>query len=177
MTEKEKMLLGELYDAQDAELLAERAHAEVLQRRYREDGDVTMLRKLLGAVGEGTEVRAPFYCDYGYNIKLGARVFLNFGCVLLDVCAIWVGDGTQIGPGVQIYAADHPRDPEIRRRGLENGKPVVIGRNVWIGGGAVLLPGVIVGDDAVIGAGSIVTRDVAAGATVMGNPARKKEGL
>jgi maltose O-acetyltransferase len=99
-------------------------------------------------------------------------VFLNFNCVILDVVEVEIGDGTQIGPAVQIYTADHPRDPALRREGWEFGKPVRIGRNVWIGGGAILLPGVTVGDDALIGAGSVVTRDVPAGATVAGNPAR-----
>jgi maltose O-acetyltransferase len=174
MTEKEKMLRGELYDADDPELHEERNAAEDILRRFQMSGDAAVLRGLLGEVGAGTVVRAPFYCDYGYNIFLGKKVFLNFGCVLLDVCRIEVGDGTQIGPGVQIYAADHPRDAATRQRGLENGKPVRIGRDVWIGGGAILLPGVTVGDGAVIGAGSVVTRDVAAGATVMGNPARVK---
>jgi maltose O-acetyltransferase len=121
-------------------------------------------------------IRPPFFCDFGYNIRLGAGVFLNFNCVILDVCAVSIGDGTQIGPAVQIYAADHPREPEPRRAGLEFGRPVEIGRNVWIGGGAIILPGVRVGDDAVIGAGSVVTRDVAAGTTVMGSPARPVRG-
>ena len=174
MTEKEKMVRGELYFAEDAELVADRLASEQLQRRYNADGDAAVLRELLGRMGEGATVRAPFYCDYGYNVFLGAKVFLNFGCVLLDVCRIEIGDGTQIGPGVQLYAADHPRDAAVRLRGLENGKPVVIGKNVWIGGGAIVLPGVTVGDDAVIGAGSVVTRDVAAGSTVMGNQARLK---
>ena len=174
MTEKEKMLRGELYDADDPELHGERNAAEDTLRRFQVSGDVAVLWRLLGGVGAGSVVRAPFYCDYGYNIFLGERVFLNFGCVLLDVCRIEIGDRTQIGPGVQIYAADHPRDAATRRRGLECGKPVRVGRDVWIGGGAVILPGVTVGDDAVIGAGSVVTRDVAAGATVMGNPARVK---
>ena len=174
MSEKEKMLRGELYDAEDAELKAERAATEEALRRFGATGDALVLQGLLGGVGAGTTVRAPFFCDYGYNIFLGKKVFLNFGCVLLDVCRIEIGDGCQIGPGVQIYAADHPRDAEVRRRGLENGRPVVIGRDVWIGGGALILPGVTVGDDAVIGAGSVVTRDVAAGATVMGNPAQVK---
>jgi maltose O-acetyltransferase len=174
MSEKEKMIRGELYFAEDAVLVAERVAAEVLQRRYNESGDAKVLRALLGIVGDGTTVRGPFYCDYGYNIFLGSKVFLNFGCVLLYVCRIEIGDGTQIGPSVQIYAADHPRDAEVRKQGLENGRPVVIGKNVWIGGGAILLPGVSVGDDAVIGAGSVVTHDVAAGSTVMGNPARVK---
>jgi maltose O-acetyltransferase len=176
MTEKEKMLRGEFYSAEDAELVAERLAAEGLQRRYNASGDCGVLRELLGGLGEGSTLRAPFYCDYGYNIFLGSRVFLNFGCVLLDVCRIEIGDGTQIGPAVQIYAADHPRnrDVAVRLRGLENGKPVVIGKNVWIGGGAIVLPGVTVGDDAVVGAGSVVTRDVAVGSTVMGNPAGEK---
>ena len=174
MTEKEKMLRGDLYDADDAELNRERNVAEDTLRRFQVSGDAAVLWGLLGGVGVGSVVRAPFYCDYGYNIFLGERVFLNFGCVLLDVCRIEIGDRTQIGPGVQIYAADHPRDAATRMRGLECGKPVVIGRDVWIGGGALIMPGVTVGDDAVIGAGSVVTRDVAAGVTVMGNPARVK---
>jgi len=105
---------------------------------------------------------------------LGDGAFLNFNCVILDVVEVTIGDRTQIGPAVQIYAADHPRDAETRRAGLEFGRPVRIGRDVWIGGGAILLPGVTIGDGAVIGAGSVVTRDVAAGATVAGNPARPR---
>ena len=116
-------------------------------------------------------VRPPFYCDFGYNIHLGRNVFMNFNCVLLDVARIEIGDFCQIGPNVQVYAADHPRDPAQRRAGLESGKPVSIGRNVWIGGGAIILPGLKIGDDSIIGAGSVVTHDVPAGATVAGNPA------
>jgi maltose O-acetyltransferase len=174
MTEKEKMLHGELYDAEDAELTADRAVTEEALRRFQATGELSILKALLDGIGEGTRVRAPFFCDYGQNIFMGSKVFLNFGCVLLDVCRIEIGDGTQIGPGVQIIAADHPRDAEVRRRGLEYGKPVVIGRDVWIGGGSLILPGVTVGDNAVIGGASVVTRDVAAGVTVMGNPARGK---
>ena len=118
-------------------------------------------------------IRPPFHCDYGFNIHLGADAFLNFNCVILDVVEVRIGAGTQIGPAVQIYAADHPRDAETRRTGLEFGCPVRIGEHVWIGGGAIVLPGVSIGDGAVIGAGSVVTRDVPAGATVMGNPARQ----
>lgn len=169
-TEREKMVAGELYYAMDAELVRERLRTEALLLRYN-GGETAVVRELIGSMGERTVLRAPFFCDYGWNITLGSDVFLNFNCVLLDVCAISIGDRTQIGPGVQIYAADHPRDPEVRRKGLENGKPVCIGKNVWIGGGAIILPGVTIGDDAIVGAGSIVTRDVAAGATVMGNPA------
>jgi maltose O-acetyltransferase len=131
-----------------------------------------LLRKGLGAVGDGVIIRPPFHIDYGYNITVGEGVFLNYGCVILDVCAVTIGAKTQIGPGVQILTADHPRDPAVRAQMLEFGRPIVIGANVWIGGGALLLPGITVGDDAIIGAGSVVTRDVPAGATVVGNPAR-----
>ncbi len=107
--------------------------------------------------------------------SLGDGVFLNFNCIILDVVEVVIGDGTQIGPAVQIYAADHPRDAETRKTGLEFGRPVRIGNDVWIGGGAIILPGVTIGDDAVIGAGSVVTRDVATGQTVAGNPARPRK--
>jgi maltose O-acetyltransferase len=127
---------------------------------------------LFGKIGQGAIVRSPVYVDYGFNIRLGDHAFLNFGCVLLDVAVIEIGDQTQIGPNVQILTADHPRDPRERETGLERGIPVKIGRNVWIGGGAIILPGVTVGDDAIIGAGAVVTRDVPNGATVAGNPAR-----
>ncbi|HBK46380.1 MAG TPA: maltose acetyltransferase [Xanthomonadaceae bacterium] len=177
-SEKQKMLAGEPYDPSDAELQADHVAAKQWAQRYNaaavESPQVrgALLRERLGSVGEGAVLRPPFHCDYGYNIHLGARAFLNFNCVILDVCEVRIGDGTQIGPAVQIYAADHPRDPAGRASGLEFGRPVRIGRNVWIGGGAIILPGVTVGDDAVVGAGSVVTRDVAAGATVAGNPAR-----
>ena len=127
----------------------------------------------LAEVGEGAVIRPPFYCDYGFNIRIGSNVFLNFNCVILDVVEVVIGDGTQIGPAVQIYSADHPRDPAQRREGLEFGRPVRIGRNVWIGGGAIILPGISIGDNAIIGAGSVLTRDVEEGATVAGNPARE----
>ncbi len=131
----------------------------------------------LGAVGEGCVIRPPFFCDHGFNIRLGAGVFLNFNCVILDVVEVVIGARTQIGPAVQIYAADHPRDPNVRRDGLEFGRPVRIGEDVWIGGGSIILPGVTIGDDAIIGAGSVVTRDVPAGATALGNPARVRSSI
>jgi maltose O-acetyltransferase len=140
------------------------------------DMDASARRKLLverfAAVGDSAVIRPPFHCDYGFNIRLGSGVFLNFNCVILDVVEVVIGDRTQIGPGVQILAADHPRDPAGRASGLEFGRPVRIGRNVWIGAGAIILPGVSIGDDALIGAGSVVTRDVPPGATAFGNPAR-----
>lgn len=178
ITEKQKMLIGELYRPGDPELQADQAAAKAWMVRYNaalaEAPAVrrALLEELLGSVGKGVVVRPPFHCDYGYNIHLGDDVFFNFNCVILDVVEVRIGAGTQIGPATQIYAADHPRSAEERRSGLEFGRPVEIGENVWIGGGAVILPGVTIGDDAVIGAGSVVTRDVAAGTTVVGNPAR-----
>jgi maltose O-acetyltransferase len=133
-----------------------------------------LLRELLPHVGEGAAIRPPFHCDYGYNVRLGTEVFLNFNCVILDVVIVDIGDGTQIGPAVQLLTADHPRDPVQRKSGAEFGRPILIGRNVWIGGGAIILPGITVGDNAVIGAGAVVTRDVPADATVVGNPARQR---
>ena len=175
--EKARMLAGEPYRADDPELVAERARAADWMARYNAappQARDALLREGLGAVGAGVEVRPPFHCDYGAQIRLGDGVFLNFGCIVLDVATVTIGDRTQIGPGVQILAADHPRDAATRATGLESGRPVTIGRDVWIGGGAILLPGVTVGDGAVIGAGSVVTRDVPPGATAVGNPARLK---
>jgi maltose O-acetyltransferase len=177
-TEREKMLAGELYDASVPEIQAELRATHRWLARYNAtlDMDPSDRRKLLlerfAAVGEGAVIRPPFHCDYGFNISLGADVFLNFNCVILDVVKVMIGERTQIGPGVQILAADHPRDPVERGSGLEFGRPVQIGRNVWIGAGAIILPGVSIGDDALIGAGSVVTRDVPAAATAFGNPAR-----
>lgn len=179
-TEKQKMLAGELYHAGDAELAADRHAASVWMLRYNVSLALpsaerrALLRELLAHVGEGAAIRPPLHCDYGYNIHLGAEVFLNFNCVILDVVSVDIGEGTQIGPAVQLLTADHPRDPTVRKTGVEFGRPIVIGRNVWIGGGAIILPGVCVGDNAVIGAGAVVTRDVAPDATVVGNPARQK---
>ena len=133
-----------------------------------------LLREMLAEVGEGSYIRPPFHCDYGFNISLGKGVFLNFNCIILDVVKVTIGDRTQIGPGVQILTADHPRDPAQRRAGLEFGRPVKIGADVWIGGGAIVLPGVTIGDEVIVGAGAVVTRDVPAGATVVGNPARAR---
>lgn len=179
-SEKQKMLAGELYRASGEELAADGRRVAQWMDRYnasiartqQEYG--TLLREMLADVGDGSYIRPPFHCDYGYNITLGKGVFLNFNCVILDVVKVTIGDGTQIGPGTQILTADHPRDPAQRRAGLELGRPIVIGANVWIGGGAIILPGVTVGDDAIIGAGAVVTRDVRASATVAGNPARER---
>jgi maltose O-acetyltransferase len=179
-SEKQKMLAGELYRPSDPEIQADwaanKAWLAAYNRSFASPSEErrALLRERLALVGEGAVIRSPFFCDFGLNIRIGRDVFLNFNCVILDVCEVAIGDGTQIGPAVQIYAADHPRDPAERAAGLEFGRPVAIGRNVWIGGGAIILPGVTVGDDAIIGAGSVVTRDVAPGATVVGNPARAR---
>jgi len=179
-SEKQKMLAGELYRT-DAELAAEQLATKAWIARYNASLALpvaqrhAILSERLGHVGIDAVIRPPFFCDYGYNIRLGEGVFLNFNCVILDVVEVSIGDRTQIGPAVQIYAADHPRDAETRREGLEFGRPVRIGRDVWIGGGAIILPGVTIGDGALIGAGSVVTRDVGAGVMVAGNPARPRQ--
>lgn len=177
-SEREKMLAGELYRSSDPEPVAASTRADRLLHAYNAttaaelEQRAALLRQLLGSLGAEVVVRPPFWCDYGWNIHLGRGTFLNFNCVLLDVGRIEIGELTQIGPAVQIYTADHPRDPALRRQGLENAKPVRIGSNVWIGGGAIVVPGITIGDDAIVGAGSVVTRDVPAGAAVAGNPAR-----
>ena len=176
------MLAGELYRPGDTELRTDAAANKAWLARYNAafaspvSERHALLSQHLGQVGKDTVIRPPFFCDYGYNIRLGDQVFLNFNCVILDVVEVSIGDRTQIGPAVQIYAADHPRDAKTRRSGLEFGRPVRIGSDVWIGGGAIILPGVTVGDGAVIGAGSVVTRDVGKDRTVAGNPARPRPG-
>ena len=180
MSERQKMISGLPYDPGDPELQADQTAARQWMARYNAAMAASpadrrdLLRQKLGEVGEGAIIRPPFHCDYGYNIRLGRGVFMNFNCIVLDVCEVEIGDQTQIGPGVQILTADHPRDPAQRAEGIEFGRPVTIGRNVWIGGASIILPGVTIGDDAVIGAGSVVTRDVPEGATAVGNPARLK---
>lgn len=178
-TEKEKMLAGELYNpGLDPQLKADEVANKTWMARYNAMMDTpasarhALLIEHFKHVGKDAVVRPPFFCDFGYNITLGDGVFMNFNCVILDINEVRIGDRTQIGPAVQIYAADHPRDAESRRAMLEFGRPVTIGSDVWIGGGAVIVPGVTIGDGAVIGAGSVVTRNVPAGATVVGNPAR-----
>ena len=177
-SEKEKMLAGELYRAHTPEIQSDQMATNDWLVRYNaslglpSDERHALLAERLGEVGKGAVVRPPFHCDYGFNIRLGSDVFINFNCVILDVVEVSIGEGTQIGPAVQIYTADHPRDPAQRREGLEFGRPIRIGRHVWIGGGAIILPGITIGDQSIIGAGSVVTRDVPPNTTVVGNPAR-----
>jgi maltose O-acetyltransferase len=175
-SERDKMLGGELYRASDPDLVAARARCRSLLRRYNVEADTSeresILRELLGKVGEGVAIESPFACDYGSNIYVGESVFVNFNTVILDCADVVIGDATQIASAVQIVAADHPRDAPTRRTGLELARPISIGANVWIGSAAVVCPGVSIGDNSVIGAGSVVTRDVPAGVVAIGNPCR-----
>ena len=170
------MLAGELYDADDPELVAAREScAEWLRRYNAEPGEgarEALLRERFAAVGEGAYIRPPFFCDYASNISIGSDSFLNFNCVVLDVVPITIGDRVQIASAVQILGADHPLDPAIRATGAENGRPITIEDDVWIGGGVILCPGVTVGAGSVIGAGSVVTRNIPAGVVAVGNPCR-----
>lgn len=177
-TEKQKMLAGELYRSTDPELVAERRNARRLTRLYNATTEqeseqrVQILRELFGTVGSTLEIEPPFYCDYGYNIHAGEGFYMNFGCVILDCCSVHIGDNVLCAPSVQIYTATHPTDPEIRLSGLELAAPVRIGNNVWIGGGAIICPGVTVGDHATIAAGSVVVKNIPARVVAGGNPCR-----
>jgi maltose O-acetyltransferase len=175
-SEKAKMLAGELYRADDPELVAERRRCQALLRGFNDEPDEEkrsrLLRELLGRAGKGAVVQPPLICDYGYNISVGTDTFVNYGAIVLDVVPVAIGDRVQIGTGVQILTADHPRDPELRRTGAESGSPVTIEDDVWIGSGAIVCPGVSVGANSVIGAGSVVTRAVPAGVVAAGNPCR-----
>jgi maltose O-acetyltransferase len=176
-SEREKMLAGEMYDALDPELVAARTRARELCQLLNaapatdDDGRREILRALFGAGGDSVWMQPPFYCDYGSNIALGERVFFNFNCVVLDVCPVTIGDFTLFGPGVQILTPLHPLDADKRRR-EEYGRPIEIGSDVWVGGGALILPGVRVGSRSIIGAGSVVTRDVPESVFAAGNPCR-----
>jgi maltose O-acetyltransferase len=176
-SEREKMLAGELYDPFDPELVSGRGRARDLCQALNatRESDVEqrrqILRDLFGAGGDTVWMQPPFYCDYGSNIELGERVFFNFNCVVLDVCRIRIGDFTLFGPAVQIYTPMHPFNAELRRQ-EEFGKPIEVGSEVWVGGGAIILPGVRIGSRSVIGAGSVVTRDIPDDTFAAGNPCR-----
>ncbi len=178
MSEQDKMLRGLPYDAGDPELVAARVRARRLTQQLGlldpadDDARELLLRDLLGDIGAESWVEAPFHCDYGTQIRLGARVFVNMACVFLDAASITLGDDVQLGPCVQLLTADHPRDAEQRVGGLESALPISIGSRAWLGGGVIVLPGVDIGADSVIGAGSVVTRSVRAGVTAAGNPCR-----
>lgn len=177
-SERDRMAAGAWYRCLDAELETLRAAARRAVHLHNtlppdERGSMApALKALFASVAPDAFVEAPFHCAYGINITLGAGVYLNAGCTMLDSAPVKIGDGSMLGPGVHIYCAEHHKDVALRREGLEIARPVTIGRDVWIGGGAILLAGVTVGDGAIVGAGAVVTRDVAAATTVVGNPAR-----
>ena len=176
-SERAKMVAGEPYDPADAELAHLRRRARRICRELNaSDEEATELRRsllqeLFAAGGEGVTIEPPFFCDYGFNISLGQGVYFNFDCVVLDVCRVTIGDCTFLGPAVQLYTATHPMDAALRRT-EESGRPIAIGSDVWVGGGAIVLPGVTIGSRTVIGAGSVVTRDVPDGVFAAGNPCR-----
>lgn len=177
-TNLERMEAGDLYIADDAEIAHRQQRAVRLAARYQaayaEDADAAqaLLRELLGSLGEQAHLRPPVHVDYGSNISIGARTFVNYNLTALDVAAITIGEDCQIGPGVQLLTPTHPLEPRPRRDKLEAARPITIGDNVWIGGGAIVLPGVTIGENSVIGAGAVVTKDVPANVVAVGNPAR-----
>ncbi|MER7709379.1 sugar O-acetyltransferase [Streptomyces werraensis] len=182
-TNLERMLAGDPYIADDPEVgrrleramrLAARYQATYLEER---DQAKAVLAELLGSVGEDVEIRPPLHVDYGSNITVGARTFVNYHLTALDVAAITIGEDCQIGPNVQLLTPTHPVEPQPRRDKLEAARPITIGDNVWIGGGAIVCPGVTIGDNSVIGAGAVVTKDIPANVVAVGNPARPVRSL
>jgi maltose O-acetyltransferase len=175
--QKERMLAGELYIADDPELAIDARRAALLVEQFNSSSAAAperrqaLLRELLGEIGDGVEVRPPFYCDYGYQISIGPGTFVNFGAVLLDVARITVGADVQVGPNVQLLTPTHPIDAAQRRAKWEAAEPITVRDNVWLGGGAIVLPGVTIGENTVVGAGSVVTRDLPADVVAAGNPA------
>lgn len=177
-SEHEKALAGLPYNIQDEELAALRAavrralHAHNQSVPLESEGPAPALREVLGAMGRNVFIETPFHCAYGVNLFLGDDVYINSGCAILDCGRVEIGAGSMLGPAVQIYTAIHPLDPVERATGVETTAAITLGTNVWIGGAAVLLPGVTVGDNAVVGAGAVVVKDVAANTVVVGNPAK-----
>jgi maltose O-acetyltransferase len=175
---RERMLAGDQYIADDPDLLREANRAAVLTAQFNATagddhaGRDRILRELLGSVGEGTVIRPPFRCDYGYRTHIGARTFANWGLVALDVGLITIGDDVQFGPNVQLLTATHPLEPEPRRAKWEGSRPITIGNNVWLGGGVIVCPGVSIGENTVVGAGAVVVRDLPANVLAVGNPAK-----
>ncbi|XVV16224.1 sugar O-acetyltransferase [Actinoplanes sp. CA-131856] len=175
---RERMLAGDLYRGADPELEAEMLHAMVLTKALNDsdprdgDGRRKLLRELLGSIGEEVDIRPPLHVDYGSHLHIGDRVFINYGLMALDVAEIRIGNDVLLGPNVQLLTPTHPVDPEPRREKWEAALPITIGDNVWIGGMAVICPGVTIGENSVIGAGAVVTKDIPADVVAVGNPAR-----
>ncbi len=177
-SQRERMLAGDLYIANDPQIIADSRRAAMLMHRFNTSDPAdpearrNVLRELLGSLGEGAEIRPPMLCDYGYQIHIGARTFINYGAVLLDVGTITIGEDVQVGPNVQFLTPTHPIEPEARRAKWEAAEPITIGNNVWLGGGVIILPGVSIGENTVVGAGAVVTKDLPANVVAVGNPAR-----
>src|SRR5574340_222600 len=177
-TQKDRMLAGELYIADDPELAADLARAAAFSEQFNASSALdptarqALLRELVGHVGEGVEVRPPLRVDYGYQISIGERTFVNFGAVLLDVARIDIGADVQIGPNVQLLTPTHPIDPKLRRAKWEAAEPITVGDNVWLGGGVIVGPGVEIGENTVVGAGAVVTRNLPPNVVAVGVPAR-----
>lgn len=177
-TEKEKMLAGEMYNALDDQLTNERLKARLLIKALNDTKEdqtelrSQVLKKLIPNAGSDLWLQPPFYCDYGTNMKIGEKVFFNFNCVVLDVAQVTIGSRTLFGPNVQIYTATHPVNYKERASGLEYAKPITIGEDVWVGGSAIICPGVTIGDRSIIGAGSVVTKDIPASVLAAGNPCK-----
>lgn len=178
MTEKEKMINGELYLSFGEELLKERQDAKELifdfntLRPTKIEERNEIIAKLFGEIGKGFFIEPPFRCDYGYNISVGKNFYSNYNCIILDCAKVTIGDNVLFAPNVSLFTAGHPIDAEIRNSGVEYAFPITIGNNVWIGGGVIVTPGVTIGDNVVIGAGSVVTKDIPAGVIVVGNPCK-----
>lgn len=177
------MLAGELYDALDKQLSDERLRTRLLIKRLNDSREdeaeerTLILKELIPHAGAGLWLQPPFYCDYGTNMIVGEKVFFNFNCIVLDVTYVTIGSRSLFGPNVQIYTATHPIDFKVRASGLEYAKPITIGEDVWVGGSAVICPGVSIGDRSVIGAGSVVTKDIPSDVFAAGNPCRVIRGL
>ena len=178
MTEKEKMLSGQVYLANDDTLQKDRQRARRLTRLFNQTSEDELekrtgyLKELLGKVGENIRIEPTFHCDYGYPICIGNNFFANYDCIILDVCSVLIGNNVSLGPRVCVYTAAHPMDAEARAAGLEYGKSVTIGNNVWVGGNTIINPGVIIGNNVVIGSGSVVTQDIPSGVIAAGDPCR-----
>ena len=182
-TQKEKMLAGDLYDPSDPELVNDRIIARTFLRQFNHSKEDQLefrqqvLKRLIVSQGEGLWIEPPFFCDYGYNINIGNKVYFNFNCTILDVMRVSIGDNVLFGPSVQIYTAMHPMNWQERASGIEFARPVEIGSDVWMGGGVIICPGVAVGNRTVIGAGSVVTRDIPDDVFAAGNPCRPLKDL